>query len=113
RLLSATLRLPILLPVLVLPACGLPQAVGLGPDRPSASAADPAAIAYSVEIEAADDAGLGRRLRGLLERSSQLIALKDRPPFTAVGLKRRIDGDIERFQDVLRSEGYYRASVNA
>jgi translocation and assembly module TamA len=113
RLLSATLRLPILLPVLVLPACGLPQAVGLGPDRPSAAAADPAAIAYSVEIEAADDAGLGRRLRGLLERSSQLIALKDRPPFTAVGLKRRIDGDIERFQDVLRSEGYYRASVNA
>ncbi|MDZ3835798.1 MAG: autotransporter assembly complex family protein [Rhodospirillales bacterium] len=113
RLLRATVPLLRLLPVLVLPACGLPQAVGLSPDRPSASTTDPEAIAYSVEIDAADDAALGRRLRGLLERSSQLIALKDRPPFTAVGLKRRIDGDIERFQEVLRSEGHYRASVQA
>jgi translocation and assembly module TamA len=113
RLLRAIVPLLHLLPVLVLPGCGLPQAVGLNPDRSRATAGDPEAIAYRVEIDAATTAELGRRLRGLLERSSQLIALKDRPPFTAIGLKRRIDGDIERFQDVLRSEGYYRASVNA
>lgn len=113
RLLRATVPLLRLLPVLILPACGLPQAVGLDAGRPGPSADDPEAIAYRVDIDTADEADLGRRLRGLLERSSQLITLKDRPPFTAIGLQRRIDGDIERFQDVLRSEGYYRASVQA
>lgn len=111
RLLRPIVSLLRLLPVLVLPACGLPQALGLGGDRSSASATDPQAIAYQVDIDAGEGAELGRRLRGLLERSSQLIALQDRPPFTAIGLRRRIDGDIERFQDVLRSEGYYRATV--
>lgn len=113
RLLRATVALLQLLPVLVLPACGLPQAIGLGSDRSRSATSDPEALAYQVDMGVADKAELGRRLRGLLERSSQLMALQGRPPFTAVGLQRRIDGDIERFQDVLRSEGYYRATVRA
>jgi translocation and assembly module TamA len=72
-----------------------------------------AAKAYRVEIEPAAGAELERRLRRLLERSSQLIALRERPPFTDLGLQRRIDGDIERFRDVLRSEGYYRSTIRA
>ena len=110
RLLRAIVSLLRLMPVLLLAGCGLPQALGLADEGAEGNRA-PEAIAYQVQIEAAEKAELGRRLRGLLERSSQLIALQDRPPFTAIGLRRRIDGDIERFQDVLRSEGYYRAAV--
>lgn len=110
RLLRAMVFLLPLMPALLLAGgCGLPRTLGLIGEAGDEAA--PEAIAYDVEIAAADQAELGRRLRGLLERSSQLIALEDRPPFTAVGLRRRIDGDIERFQDVLRSEGYYRADV--
>lgn len=72
-----------------------------------------AAVAYEVDIDAAAGADLGRRTRALLERSSQLIALGDRPPFTRLGLQRRIDSDMERFRDVLRSEGFYRSELTA
>lgn len=50
-------------------------------------------------------------LAELLEGASQLAALKDRPPETIAGLERRTDDDLVRFQEVLRSEGFYAASL--
>lgn len=111
RPLRAIVALLQVLPALAVAGCGVAQTLGLGGDGDTPAASQ--TIAYVVDIDTGEEDRLGRRLRGLLERSSQLIALKDRPPFTAVGLRRRIDGDIERFQDVLRSEGYYRAGVRA
>lgn len=88
---------------------------GIPPVASEAAAAPAEAKAYAVDVyvDAADGAEIPRRVRGLLERSSQLIALRDRPPFTDLGLQRRIDGDLERFRDVLRSEGFYRSTVTA
>ncbi|MBK8208982.1 MAG: outer membrane protein assembly factor [Rhodospirillales bacterium] len=67
-----------------------------------------ASIAYKVNIEGVDDSGI----RSLLERSSQLLALADKPPLTQAGLERRIQGDFERFRAVLRSEGYYDSLID-
>lgn len=75
--------------------------------QPAASSAETAA-AYTVKITGVDDSAI----QSLLERSSQLIALADRPPPTQAGLVRRIEGDYERFKAVLRSEGYYDSTVN-
>lgn len=63
--------------------------------------------AYDVEI-----AGVERSLRRLMEESSQLIKLQGRAPETDAGYQRRIDGDLERFEDILRSSGYYAASFD-
>jgi translocation and assembly module TamA len=61
---------------------------------------------YSVEILGVDDSDL----KGLLEKSSQLFALIERPPATRGGVRRRAEGDMERFGATLRSEGYYAAT---
>lgn len=65
-------------------------------------------IAYDAEIVGVEDSDL----RSLLEQTSQLISLKDKPPTTIAGLRRRTEADIERFQTALRSEGYYAGSVD-
>jgi translocation and assembly module TamA len=61
---------------------------------------------YSVEILGVEDSDL----KGLLEKSSQLFALIERPPATRGGVRRRAEGDMERFGATLRSEGYYAAT---
>ncbi len=61
--------------------------------------------AYDVEIS-----GVDRRLRRLMEDSSQLIKLHNQAPDTEAGYQRRIAGDLERFDEILRSNGYYAAS---
>ncbi|MBK8174167.1 MAG: outer membrane protein assembly factor [Rhodospirillales bacterium] len=63
--------------------------------------------AYTVTIEGVEDGGLS----DLLERSSQLIALKDNAPASEAGLVRRITDDLERFRIVLRAEGYYDSTI--
>ncbi|CAK0779547.1 translocation and assembly module TamA [Azospirillaceae bacterium] len=50
-------------------------------------------------------------LRDLLETASSLFQLKDRPPPSLLGLRRRADGDQERLQTALRSVGFYEGSV--
>lgn len=69
--------------------------------------ASPSGIAYSVEIAGVSDA----KLRATLEAVSRLIADRDRLPSGSVALRRRIEGDLDRFGTVLRSEGYYGASI--
>ncbi len=62
---------------------------------------------YAVEI----DGPVDDTLRDLLERSSQLISLRDNPPSSRAGLANRINTDLERFRTVLRSEGYWDGTV--
>ncbi len=73
-----------------------------------ASAEEDEAFAYTASVEGPDDETLVR----LLEESSQLIALENRPPDTLAGLERRARQDLERLGEALRSEGYYGAQVD-
>jgi translocation and assembly module TamA len=78
-----------------------------GPETPGPAGAR--AVPYRVEFEG----GLMRGRQGaLLEESSQLLALRDRPPASLGGLERRADGDRERLATVLRSQGYYDGTVD-
>jgi translocation and assembly module TamA len=63
-------------------------------------------IAYEVEFR-----GVDAELRNALEQASQLVALKDRPPATLLGLRRRADGDGQLLAKVLASRGYYSGSA--
>ncbi len=64
-------------------------------------------IPYSVNIVGADD----DELQDLLEQSSQLIELEDRPPLSVARLRARANADVERLTKTLRSQGYYDAKV--
>jgi len=64
-------------------------------------------IRYQVSFTGVEDKALLR----LLESSSQLESLSGRPPPSLVALERRIRSDLERFNKVLRSEGYYDARL--
>ena len=64
-------------------------------------------VPYVVTMTGVEDDGL----RGLLEGTSSLVRLKDQPPPSPVGLKRRADDDRERLDSALRSEGYYNARI--
>jgi len=81
--------------------------------EPPPTAAEPApsetVYRYDAAIVGVDE----EKLLELLTRSSQLIALADRPTATIAGLRRRIEGDQDRLDTVLRAEGYYAASVEA
>ncbi len=62
---------------------------------------------YVVTITGTEDADL----RGLLESASSLVRLKEQPPPSPLGLRRRADDDRDRLDTALRSEGYYDARV--
>lgn len=64
-------------------------------------------LRYDTTISGIDD----KSLLKLLESSSQLFGLEDRPPPTIAALERRVRADVDRMQKVLRSEGYYSARV--
>ena len=74
----------------------------------SAAGDEAGGIPYKVTFTGIED----DRLETLMKESSQLIALQDRPPTTMAGLIRRIDQDVNRFGEVLRSQGYYQGSIN-
>ncbi|HMA14693.1 MAG TPA: autotransporter assembly complex family protein, partial [Kiloniellaceae bacterium] len=85
-----------------------PEFVGPGEQEAPAESGEQAGVAYEVSIEGIEDAAL----LDLLRASSQLVALADKPPATAVGLRRRATDDVGRLQTALRSEGYYDAEVS-
>jgi translocation and assembly module TamA len=62
---------------------------------------------YETKFTGIDD----KSLRKLLESASQLVSLEGRPPPTLAALERRVRGDLDRMQKVLRSEGYYDARI--
>lgn len=64
-------------------------------------------ISYELNIDGIDD----ENIKDLMRESSQLISLRDRPPRTLSGLNQRAQRDVERFGQVLRSEGYYEGTI--
>lgn len=70
-----------------------------------------AAGAQSVPYQAALSGLDGLEFRARLEEASRLLQLRDQPPSSLISLRRRAEGDVERLDEVLRSEGYYAAEV--
>ncbi len=65
-------------------------------------------VGYETLLRGVEDEGL----RAVLEGSSQLFALAQRPPATLIGLRRRAEADLERLRTALRSEGYYASELD-
>ncbi len=80
----------------------------VGPAEPESAAAEEEVVPYQTVLEGVEDGDL----RAVLEGSSQLIALGDKPPASVIGLRRRAEGDIERLDTALRSEGYYQSKID-
>lgn len=68
---------------------------------------EPERVPYDVAIT-----GVEGDLLDLMEKSSLLRQLEERPPATVFGLTRRAETDVERFEKVLRSRGYYDGKVS-
>ena len=73
------------------------------PPEETIEPADREPLTYEVEIEGVERSDI----RDLLQRSSELIAMKGNPPRTEGRLVRRIERDSETFAKVLRSQGFY------
>ena len=77
---------------------------------PETSEAAEAGIAYDVEINGLAEGEAD--LETLLRDSSRLIGLQADLPATVAGVRRRARADVERFEQALRSEGFYDAKVS-
>jgi translocation and assembly module TamA len=75
----------------------------------TSAAAAQAQVTYEPAIEGVSDGGLA----SLLESVSELFRLREEPPDTVLGLRRRAEGDVERLTEALRAEGYYAGVVKA
>ena len=72
-------------------------------DKTSGNVTEKGGFSYRIEFTDLED----KDLTSLFKATSRLIALKNHPPLTPSALERRIRTDIDIFQKVLRSEGYY------
>ncbi|MFH1488927.1 MAG: autotransporter assembly complex family protein [Pseudomonadota bacterium] len=79
-----------------------------GPVR-TTDAAGPKGLDYQVSIQGMIDP----ELKGLLERVSETVTIKDRPPASLNLLKRRVAKDIPLMIQALRSQGFYGAGVES
>jgi translocation and assembly module TamA len=66
-------------------------------------------VAYTVVISGVVENDIAL----LLRESSQLVALRERPPASLAGLRRRAEDDSTRLVEALRSKGFYAATVTA
>lgn len=66
-------------------------------------------VSYDLEIKGP----LEGDLTSLLEQASQLERLKEKPPVSFAALERRVAKDVEAFDKVLRSEGYYAGTIDS
>lgn len=64
--------------------------------------------AYDIEIKGVEDPSLLE----LISKASQLEKLKDTPPATLTGLKRRAENDMTFIVQALHSRAYYNAKIN-
>jgi translocation and assembly module TamA len=64
-------------------------------------------VPYKVEFTGTSE----KQLLSELNAASQLEKLKDKPPESEEGLRRRADDDIPRLKEVLHSEGYWEGEV--
>jgi len=65
-------------------------------------------VSYDVVLDVPNIDGL----TDLIEQSSQLESLQDNPPASVAGLRRRAEADVERFDAVMKSLGYYDSSIS-
>lgn len=108
RLLSGCYR-PLAGLLVVVVAASLPahaQDAGVSATEAAATVAV-AAVPYEValDVTAPDD------LEDDLQAASLLFGLRDKPPATVLGLRRRAEEDTVRLRRVLESEGYYAATI--
>jgi translocation and assembly module TamA len=80
----------------------------LPPDEPTPETTTES-ISYRVEFLGTEDSAL----LSVLEAASQLIELENRPPPTPARLNLRVEDDLTRLNSVLRSEGYYDATLRS
>jgi translocation and assembly module TamA len=66
---------------------------------------------YPYQVSIAVDGPDAEDLTPLLQGVSQLASLEATPPFSRLGLSRRVESDRSRFDQALRSRGYYGARV--
>jgi translocation and assembly module TamA len=66
---------------------------------------------YPYQVSIAVDGPDAEDLTPLLQGVSQLASLEATPPFSRLGLSRRVESDRSRFGQALRSRGYYGARV--
>ena len=78
------------------------------PDSKPGIEVDKGAFSYRTKFTHLKD----KDLMGILKATSQLIALNDHPPPNMAALERRIRTDIDTFQKILRSEGYYDGNLS-
>lgn len=64
---------------------------------------------YTVTLQGAEQHD---DLRALLQQVSSLFALRDQPPPSPIGLRRRAEADRERLRTALRSAGYYDGTID-
>src|SRR5215472_6340147 len=86
----------------VLPLLVVAMLLGLG----SAPAADPQP--YSVTLKPTGNVSLD----SVLQDASSLISLQDKAPVGGFALVERARQDVDRFQTVLQSFGYYAAKID-
>ncbi len=105
---------PLFLAGTMLSACsadtGLGGVIGFGSDDNSVTQNDlRTTIPYEVEITGVDPQE--EILIAALENASTARRLQSRPTASRAGLKRRAEDDVERFQAVLRSSGFYDGQI--
>lgn len=71
------------------------------------SSAYSADVPYDVTFSGLPD----KALEAQVKAASQLMRLKESPPASVLGLRRRLRADIQRINEILKSEGYYGARV--
>jgi translocation and assembly module TamA len=67
-------------------------------------------IRYEVEIELKDLKD--KTLSQSLQDASQLVALEDRPPVSDAALRRRVENDLPRLNEVMQAAGYWQAQLS-
>ncbi|MBE1236936.1 BamA/TamA family outer membrane protein [Phaeovibrio sulfidiphilus] len=82
-----------------------PSATG---GRPGKAGSSGASVPYDLSLNAGKGGG---DLEDFLRSVSRMETLKDEPPATLEGLRQRLDVDLERFREALRSRGYYAGTV--
>jgi translocation and assembly module TamA len=87
-----------------------PAAAEPGDAGANAGAASEPGVAYEVTIQGLAEGEAD--LETLLRDSSRLIGLQDDLPASPAGVRRRARSDVERFEQALRSEGFYDAAVS-
>lgn len=68
----------------------------------------PFLTAYDTHFEGVTD----QTLLDLIRSTSQIEKLKDKPPATAIGLRRRVEDDLPNIAQVLHSHAYYNAKID-